>query len=124
MRPSAVAPERRHRRAVNPLRLVVLIAFSTVLLVAAAPALGADVRVVLPQVPIDAQDTSFTVSGTAPIGAPDQQVATLVVVPRAGTSCDAPAPAPPIELSFQPVFVPAVGQVLVTGGGRPIGEFA
>ena len=118
MRGDAVDPGRRYGRAVNPLRLVVLVAFSTVLFVAAAPALGADVRVVLPQVPIDAQDTSFTVSGTAPIGAPDQQVASLVVVPRAGTSCDAPAP--PIELSFQPVFVPAVGQVLVTGGGRPV----
>ena len=77
MRASAVEAGRRYRRVLDPRRFIALIAVPAVLFVAAAPALGADVRVDLPQVSIDVQDMTFTVSGTAPVG---EQVATLVVV--------------------------------------------
>ncbi len=57
-------------------------------------------------------------SGTAPLAPPDGSNAFLVVVPRAGGSCDPPGPV--TTLSFQPTSVPAVGQVLATVGGLPV----
>jgi hypothetical protein len=121
---SAAEAGRGCRRALGPRRLVALITFSAVLLATATSALGADVRVVLPQVPIDVSDTSLIVSGNAPVSPPDQQLATLVVAPRRGTSCDPPAPPiaiPGPSLLTWPVFDPAVGQVLGGGvGGQPV----
>ena len=90
--------------------------------VASAPAVAADVRVALPQVPIDADTTSFTVSGTAPLAPPGGSGAYLVVVPRAGSSCAAPGPA--TALQSQPLFVPSVGQVLAVGSLPVSGAFS
>ena len=88
----------------------------------AAPALAADVRIDLPQVAIDAESTTFTVSGTAPVAAAGEQVAFLFVAPRTGSSCAAPGSV--FDLERLPEAVPSVGQVLTVGSQIVSGAFS
>ena len=124
MRRPTDSPSRAGRRSPRARRLGAAVAVWVLgcFAVGAAPAVAADVRIDLPQVAIDAESTTFTVSGTAPVAPPDAQVAFLVVVPQAAASCVPPGPA--ITLSQLPEFVPSVGQVMTIGPQIVSGAFS